>query len=231
MLNKSTYMVLNYNASPVSVSTRYSSVLVPAGDDHAPGGVPMSLDEIIYANNTGKAFKCGLLTFEAEYADEIYKELRIDGWRDILTNSDIYDIILNPTIEGLERVIAIEEPLYFDRIYGAYIGLRNAGADITTKVSDILKVRRKELRGNKRKSAIELRASEAQAATEDTYEDLQKKINDMQTMIDKLLSAQGVSEPKASDVKAPETEKPKAEKKKKPAAAKSAEKSAPAVKE
>lgn len=185
-------MVLNYNASPVSISTRYSSEIVPAGDDHSPSSIPMSLDEIMYANNTGKAFKCGLLMFEDAYKEEIYEELRISNWREIMTNQDIYDIILNPTIEGLERIIAIDEPLYFDRVYGAYIGLKNAGADITTKVADVLKARRLELKNNKRKSAIELRAAKEEANAV-SYDDMQKKLEEMQAMIEKL-TAEKVAE-------------------------------------
>lgn len=205
MLNKSSYMVLNYNTSPVSVKTRYSSELIPAGNDENPSGVPLALDDIIYANNTGNAFKIGLLRFDPEYEDEIYNELRINNWREILTNNDIYDIIQNPDVAGLERLIAIEDPMYFDRVYGAFIGLRNAGATISTKVDDIMRIRRKELKKRKRKSEIKLTP-----ITHDSVDDsaaqidaMQKQIEEMQKMMEAMMKENKTKSNSANEQKKP----------------------------
>lgn len=193
MLNKSSYMVLNYNTSPVSIKTRFSSELIPAGNDDNPSSVPLSLDDIVYANNAGNAFKIGLLRFDPEYEDELYQELRISNWQDILTNSEIYEIIQNPDVAGLERLIAIQDPMYFDRVYGAFIGLRNEGATISTKVDDIMRVRRKELKERKRKSEIKLTA-----VTHDSAEDpaaqidaMRKQIEEMQKFINSVMKTAG----------------------------------------
>ena len=187
MLDKQkTYMVLNYDTSPIAVTTRHTNELIPAGDDDNPTGVPFSLDDISYINSTTKVFKIGRLFFEEEYQEEIYDELRIRDWKDIMTNREIYDIILNPTVENLERVIAIDDPMYFDRIYGAYIGLVNTGVDISLNVSNVLKARRKEFASNKRKSAIELRAKEEETKVDPQVEAMQKQIAEMQAMIAQL---------------------------------------------
>lgn len=194
MLNKSSYMVLNYNTSPVCIKTRYSSEVVPAGNDKNPSGIPLSLDDIIYVNNTGNAFKIGLLRFDSEYEDELYKELRISDWKDILTNNEIYDIILNPDISRLERLLVIDNQMYFDRVYGAFLGLRNAGANISTKVDDIMRVRRKELKEHKRKSNIVLtaKAHESNENADIKMAEMQKQIAEMQKLIESMTAERDI---------------------------------------
>lgn len=191
MLNKSSYMVLNYNTSPVSIKTRFSSELIQAGNDDTPSGVPLLLDDIAYANNAGNAFKIGLLRFDPEYEEELYQELRINNWHDILTNKEIYQIITDPDVAGLERLIAIQDPMYFDRVYGAFIGLRNEGATISTKVDDIMRIRRKELKERKRKSEIKLTPvthdSEEDSAAQ--IEALRKQIEEMQKLMASVMKS------------------------------------------
>jgi hypothetical protein len=192
MLDKQrTYMVLNYDTSPVAITSRYLNELIPAGNDTTPSVLPLSLEEIIYINSTTKVFQIGRLRFEPEFEEDLYKELRIVNWKDILTNQDIYDIILNPTIEKLERILAIDNPMYFDRIYGAYMGLKNAGATISNNVENIMKARYKELSRNKRKTEIQLRPKDiAPAQDSAVVEDLQNQLAETKAMLEKLLAAQ-----------------------------------------
>lgn len=191
MLNKSSYLVLNYNTSPVSIRTRHSSELIPAGDDKSPSSVPLSLDDIVYANNSGNAFKCGLLRFEPEYEEEIYNELRIANWKDILTNKELYDIILDPDMDGLQRLIDISDPMYFDRVYGAFVGLKNDGATISTKVDEIMRIRRNELKEHKKISAIHL--TKKSVSDEDPRDakiaQMEAQMEAMQKLLEQLSSA------------------------------------------
>ena len=46
-LNKNrTYVVLNYGSSPVAISLKNMSVLIPGGSVESPAMYPLSLDEI-----------------------------------------------------------------------------------------------------------------------------------------------------------------------------------------
>lgn len=93
MLDKGkNYMVLNYGSSPVCVQTRYESILIPGGSREAPASLPLSVDEILQINNNSPLFKCGVLFFEPEYAEELYDACRIKNWRDILTDEQIEEI-------------------------------------------------------------------------------------------------------------------------------------------
>ena len=176
------YLVLNYNSSPVVIKTRYESMVIPGGSRTAPSSLPLSVDEILQVNNEAPFFKCGLLFFEPEFQEDLYEECRIKNWRAILTDEQIEDIILHPTIEGLQKILSIETEIYFERCYGVYIGLMNANFPIPNNVSKIMKIRRTEFRHRKTKTEIELTPKDV--ATPVAAEEFEKT----KAQVDKLLN-------------------------------------------
>ncbi len=181
------YMVLNYNASQVFVHTRDADYAIPAGSKDAPVEWPMDINEITYINNTTPFFKTGMLLFEEEYEADIYEALRIRDWRDILRIDDIDDIILNPTVEKLERVIRITAPLYFNRIYARYIYLKNLGRPISGKVEQVMKLRYDEFQKNVINSKIQIGAVDnpllRQAETDSQIKALQEQIAQLTALL------------------------------------------------
>ena len=113
--------VLNYNENRVSVvvSPDKSYSFDPSTDGETPTVIPMTIDEIRYANNSS-AFKTGLLFFDKTKEEDVYETLNIVDWKNILKNSDIRDIILHPTYEGLDRIISVKDSSTFERIRTAY---------------------------------------------------------------------------------------------------------------
>ena len=80
MLDKNkTYLVLNCNGSPVAVSTRHESYIIPGGSSESPSSMPLSVDEIVQINSNSNVFKMGLLWFEEEFQEDLYKECRREG--------------------------------------------------------------------------------------------------------------------------------------------------------
>lgn len=150
------YLVLNYNSSPVVIETRYESVLIPGGSREEPSTLPLSVDEILQINNNSPFFKCGVLFFEKGFEEDLYNECRIKNWQDILTDDQIEDVMLHPTIEGLQKIVDIQTEVYFERCYGIFIGLMNANYPIPANVSKLMKIRRSEFRHKKFKSEISL---------------------------------------------------------------------------
>lgn len=213
MLSKEkTYLVLNYDGSPVAVSTRYDSYLIAKGSNEEPSSVPLSVDEILQINSNSPVFKIGLLWFEDEFKQELYEECRIRNWETILTNHDIENIILNPTLEGLEKLLSIENEQYFERCYGVYIGLKNSNHSIRQNVESIMLARRKELRNRKHKTGILLSKKDTEnVITEEAFEaakmqnaQLANEVNELKAMVAKLLSSrQGEAHP-SEDTKKPE---------------------------
>lgn len=207
MLDKSkTYLILNYNPSAVALPTKNGSFLMPGGSSDAPSTYPLDINEIHYINNASNAFKIGLLYFEPDFEADIYEELRIRDWKNILRDEQVEEIILNPTVDGLERLIRIQNAMYFERIYGIYMGLRNAGYSISGNVDKVMTLRRKEFADKKINTAIKLRTTEAAADT-----DAERKIAELEEQMRKLTSKiEGEKHETASE---PETTKPKMKRK------------------
>lgn len=137
------------------------------------------------------AFKIGLLRFEERDQSDIYAELRIDGWQDILTDQDIETLLLSPTMEGLQKIINIQNDAYFERVRGVFLGLKSTGADLSTKVETIITKRYKELMDRKRVSEIHLTPvvkRDEQGETKAELEAMRAQMAAMQEMLVKLQS-------------------------------------------
>jgi hypothetical protein len=192
------YNVYNYDTSPVAITIgRDKSVLIPAGSDTNPSFQPLSMDEIIFANNSTKAFKIGVLRFDKSEEEEVYNNLRIHNWKEILTNAEIEDIFTNTTKEKLDFVLSIKEPSYFNRIYGIYLGLKNDGINMSSKVVQMMTVRYKEVAEGKLNTAIQIVGNGLDA--DNQIENKKDTIAEMQEQIAKLTRM--VSESKKSNNK------------------------------
>lgn len=192
------YLVLNYNPSPVAVSTKHDSFLIAGGTREEPTTMPFTIDEIAAINSGSPVFKIGLLFFEPEDQEDIYQELRIDKWRDILRDEDIENIILDPTTEGLQKFLDIESDAYFERVRGVFAGLKSIGTDLSTNVEKVINGRYKELSARKRKSEIRLTPitpttpdSELQNTVKEqaaAMDDMREQMRAMQEMLAKFMS-------------------------------------------
>lgn len=189
-----TYLVYNHTTSPVAVGLRDHSFIIDAGSDDNPTTYPLTLAEIQHVNNTSTLFKSGVLRPSEEESEFIYNNLRITDWQNILTNTDIEDIILNPTAEKLKKIVNIKNALYFERIYGVYIGLKNADAPITANVMRVITTRYNEFLNNKRDSEITIsektatpKVSEKEEAMTNEIEDLKARLKEMETLLFKTV--------------------------------------------
>ena len=173
MIDKNkTYLVLNKNSSPIVVDTRYDGYVIPAGTEEEPSSLPFSADEIYQINSKAPVFKVGLLWFEPEFQKELYEEVcHIRDWQDILSDADIEDAIIHPTIEKLNRILAIQNPMYFERCYGIYMGLRNTNCALQRNVITVMNMRYKEMRHKKFDTGIKLTKS---MITEPDHSDLEE---------------------------------------------------------
>jgi len=179
-----TYLVLNYCANPVSVVTRYDQFIMEPFADGEPSSLPLTLDEIQQANNNSKLFKTGHLRFEPDHEEEIYDMLHIRDWKDILTNEQIEDVVLHPTAEKIESILKIDEPRYFNRIYGVYMGLKNAGYSISRNVDVTMSARYKELVNGKKTTNLIVNKKEDNS--ENKIVELEEKLTQMQRMVEKI---------------------------------------------
>lgn len=155
-LDKENILVLSYNENQICVDgARESYKFKPSNGLELVINV-MPLSDILYINSNTQIIKTGWLTFEDKDKAEIFKELRIHDWENILTNDDIKQILIKPTMEGLQRIIDIDNISYFDRIRIILHALIQDGVDITTKVKNVIDTRYNELKIRQRVSSITL---------------------------------------------------------------------------
>lgn len=187
------YLVLNHSASPVAVSTKYDSFLIDGGSEESPGSLPLSFDEIAVINSNSAAFKIGLLRFEPAVQAELYEALAIPNWRDIMTQAQIEDLLLHPTMEGMQKVLDIENEAYFERVRGAMVALKNLGADVTTNTERIIEGRRAEFAKRQRKSQIKLNPHETEKQavhTQEEFDSMKNELAELKEMMAKMLAGQ-----------------------------------------
>ena len=195
MFNNDTLIdVLYFGTSPVGIKTKERNYIFESANGDNPFILPLTMPEIRYANSTCNHFKNGLLTFSDDIKEEMYKELRIQNWEDIKSDADIENLLLNPTIEGLQWVIDIQDNQLFERIRGIMVGLINAGADITVKVKSIIQQRFEEFRfGKIKNSEIILRPKDVEARKDPKVDALEKQLADMKAMIEQMMAAQAAT--------------------------------------
>lgn len=196
-----TINVLNYNSSTVVISTKHDSYAIePAIDSDNPTILPLTLDEILYANANSMAFKSGILRFSEDIEKEMYEDyLRIPNWESLLTIKQIENIILHPTMEGLTKLVSVKDSGIFDRIRGVFIRLKNTtNDDISLRVEKIIEARGNELRNGIRNTQIVIKARDAVSSVSTDEVDglkkqnevLQNQLNEMQAMMAEFLASQ-----------------------------------------
>ena len=156
MLNETKHIsVLNYNENCVCINIAPSkSVILEASEYGEPNVLPLTLDEIRFANNSS-IFKNGILEFPEDIEDEVYETLRINKG-DVLKLNEIRDILISPTKEGLKRIISIKSSSDFERVRGQFFKLKHEGYKLTLDIADLIARRYKELVNNDKTRVAEL---------------------------------------------------------------------------
>lgn len=193
--------VLNYNENEVFVDSAKEHYKFNASrDGKTPSIIPISLSELQNICSNTDIIVTGWLTFDDDVKEDIFKELRIPNWKDILTNEDIEKILTHPTLEGLQKIINIENQTCFDRVRIIMFKLINRGVDVTTKVSRIVEQRYDELRRRQRVSSITLTKKDTQVASSDEVKalseqnaSLQNQLDEMKKMMEQMMAMQNVS--------------------------------------
>lgn len=197
--------VLNYNENKVSVmvSPTDSFTFEPSADGEIPSVIPMTFEQIRYANNYN-TFRGGFLFFEESREKEIYEELGISNWESILNNKEIRDILLNPTYEGLKKIIDIKDSAVFERVRAAFHKLKAEGTnDISVRVQQIISTRYKELQNKKTTTSIVIEKKDIVSSVPSQEVEslkaenkaMQEQLANMQAMMEKLLAQQASATP------------------------------------
>lgn len=194
--------VLNYNENEVYVDSGKEHYKFSASrDGKTPTVVPMTLSELQYIASNTDVILTGWLTVDEDLKEEIFKNLRIANWKDILSNNEIETILTNPTREGLQKLLDITNQTYFDRVRIIMFKLINDGVDITTKVNRIVEQRYNELRNKQRNTSIILTSKDTRKyaspddlkALSEQNQTLQSQLDEMKKMMEQMMKSQNTS--------------------------------------
>ena len=200
----------NYNPFVLSVTTNIRTYqLDPCYDMEIPTFATVTYAELDYFNSVSSALRNGMIVIDESVREDVYEALHIIDTDKILFNEDIEEILIHPTREGLEKIISNTDESVFNRANGIYVGLINSGEhDISNRVTNIITMRRDEIRRGMLKTQIQLVAKDdnIKATNEDIEsvkaqnDALQTQLNQMQEMMAKLLAGQNkADEPKATE--------------------------------
>lgn len=178
--------VLNYNESCVciKVSPDKSIKLDPAVGNE-PYLIPLTLDEIRYANN-GTAFKTGTLEFPPELEKEIYEELRIDTSK-VMKLSEIRDILITPTKDGLIKIVSMQSLSDFDRVRGQFQKLKYEGYKLTLDIARIIDRRTSELFNNQTKTNIQISDADS-VKNNEKVSTLERELEEMKALLAQFMT-------------------------------------------
>lgn len=198
-INLQNITVLNYNENDVFVDSSKEHYKFNASRDGInPTMQDIPINDLQYICSNTDIFVTGWLTFNEDEKEEIFTALRVPNWRDILTNEDIREILTNPTMEGLQRILDITSITYFDRVRIVMFKLLSEGIDISSKVKNVVDRRYDELQKRQRITSIVLnpRVEEKKVSNEQVKElseqnaKLQEQIEQMKQMMEKLMASQ-----------------------------------------
>ncbi len=184
MLNETKHIsVLNYNENCVCINIAPSkSVILEASEYGEPNVLPLTLDEIRFANNSS-IFKNGILEFPEDIEDEVYETLRINKG-DVLKLNEIRDILISPTKEGLKRIISIKSSSDFERVRGQFFKLKHEGYKLTLDIADLIARRYKELVNNQTVSKIIIDDADVVNNDKTRVAELEKEIAEMKKLLE-----------------------------------------------
>lgn len=155
---KDEYRVYNYGLSAVCVKLPNYEMIFRNASLEEPYMEVLTLRDIEYVNANSGVFRDGLLQFDDADQDELYKHLHIANWREsVLFESQIDEILLHPTQEGLQRILNVRTPIMIDRFRGHLVKLsQDPRYDVSTRVEKIVEDRFEEIRNGVFRSAIVL---------------------------------------------------------------------------
>ena len=189
--------VLNYNENEVFVDSSKEHYKFNASrDGKTPSIISMPLSELQNICSNTDIIVTGWLTFDNDVKEKIFKELRVPDWENILTNEDIEEILVHPTLEGLQKIIDIQNQTYFDRVRIIMFKLIRKGIDISTKVNRIITQRYDELRKRQRISSIVLTKKDTQVSRDEVKALseqnalLQTQLDEMKKMMEQMMAMQ-----------------------------------------
>lgn len=119
--------------------------------------------------------------------------MRIDTSK-LLKLSEIRSILLDPTKDGLIKIISITSLSDFDRVRGQFQKLKSEGYKLTLDIADIIERRTKELFNNQVKTSIQIGDADTTNSTDNArVAELEKQLAEMKSLIENSIAVQSTN--------------------------------------
>lgn len=116
--------------------------------------------------------------------------MRIDTSK-LLKLSEIRSILLEPTKDGLIKIISITSLSDFDRVRGQFQKLKSEGYKLTLDIADIIERRTKELFNNQVKTSIQIGDADTTNSTDNArVAELERQLAEMKSLIENSIAVQ-----------------------------------------
>ena len=195
--------VMNYGDSPIVITIKErggfgadKGMTVEPFDYNTgiPGFVKLTWQELQAVHETCPVFRNGMLEFEEEFREPLYYFLRISDWENLLFRHNIEDIIKNPTLEKLQRIVALTSVSQIHRFRSCMLQLMNEDErNVSSKVERVINMRFKELQNstNRSQSSIVLTPKDAERPiSQEEASSMKEQMAKMEAMIAALQAGQ-----------------------------------------
>ena len=211
-MNNNKIKIENHNPFNLCVRSNLRDyVLSPISEDGTPTIEYLTLEEILWIDGNTNAIRTGLITINDKDREAVFKEMKFEDGDKILTNADVENILTNPSVDGLNRIISITDSSVFDRIYSVFVGLKEGGSvDISNRVINLINERYKEFKRGQNVSHISIERKDTEMPIsqdkakelEAQNESLKDEISELKEMMKQLMANQSQEKPKRNTKKA-----------------------------
>ena len=206
-MNENKIKIENHNPYAVSFRTNLREYYMGAASNE---GIPtieyVTLEDLKYLNGQSKDIRTGNIIINAEDREEVFKALNIVDNGEYFENAEIRDMIINPTADGIRRIINITDRFTFERVFAQYIGIKNDGEyDVSNRVANILERRYEEIQHRIFNTKIAI--NEKGFKQKENIEDIKKEKESLASTVQEL--QRQLEELKASMLSAPKKRKSK----------------------
>lgn len=210
--------VYNESSSPVVLKGLTRTYVIDGRDGHNPMIEDIPEDDVHYINGRCDVFRTGRLHFDESEVESIMEKLRNPNWRkQLMSDDDIYAVILNPTAENLRLITKCMTRPEIERYRSAMVSLQNANRGVSDVMSRVVRERFAELANGVLASRIVLpddavlnrnNAQHDIEAMKNENEAMRTQMAEMQKQLEALLAAQAPAKEKTKTTraKAPKTE-------------------------
>lgn len=190
--------VFNDSFHMVIIPTQHNPngyVLEPVTNELAKPSITLNYSEVRYINNSSNAFKIGVLRFEEEQQEDVYRNLGIVDWEEVLTSQEIRELAIKKTHtpDDYKKILLIKDQAYFERIRSEVVALRNQGTyDLSSRFLDMIEKRLGEFQQGRFSTSFKIQESKQPSQNSNTavpqeeYENLKKQNDELKQQFEEL---------------------------------------------